>query len=80
MTLEPSIDILQDSYAFSDLKLRAVVDGFYQAIRKIEDAIALRQAKDVARYLELYPGSESVPETVVFSLIVPTNVMATIET
>lgn len=80
MTLEPSIDILQDSYAFSDLKLRAVVDGFYQAIRKIEDAISLRQARDVARYLELHPGSGSVPETVVFNLIVPANVMATIQT
>ncbi|UMR33006.1 FAD-dependent oxidoreductase [Massilia sp. MB5] len=80
MTLAPSIDILQDSYAFSDARLRAVVDDFYQSARRVGDAIQLRQAKDTARYLELHPDAQSVPETVTFNLISPVNVMNTIQT
>jgi monoamine oxidase len=80
MTLEPSVDILQDSYAFSDSKLRGVVFGFYQACQDLQQAIELRQAKDVARYLERHPDSKAIPPTVVFDLIKPANVMNTIQT
>ncbi|SFU84228.1 FAD-dependent oxidoreductase [Pseudoduganella namucuonensis] len=80
MTLEPSIDVLQDSYAFGDTGLRAIVDNFYQETRNIGDAIALRQAKDVARYVALRPGATAIPQTVVFDLITPANVMNTIQT
>ncbi len=78
--LEPSIDVVQDSYAFSDVKLRRVVDNFYQEVRAVGDAIQQRQAKDIACYLELHPDSKSIPETVTFNLISPTNVMSTIQT
>jgi monoamine oxidase len=78
--LEPSLDVLQDSYAFSDMKLRAVVDRFYQQVRAVGEAIQLRQAQDIARHMALHPDSRSVPETVVFNLLAPTNVMNTIQT
>jgi hypothetical protein len=78
--LEPSIDVLQDTYGFTDGALRAVVDDFYQAIRHIDRAITLRQARDTARYLELHPDSTAIPATVVFDLITPVNVMNTIQT
>ena len=78
--LEPSLDVLQDSYVFSDRKLRAVVDRFYQDIRTVAEAIQLRQAQDIARYLALHPESKHVPETVVFNLLAPANVMNTIQT
>jgi hypothetical protein len=78
--LEPSLDVLQDTYAFSDTKLRAVVDRFYQDVRAVGEAIQTRQAQDIARYLALHPDSKHVPETVVFNLLTPTNVMNTIQT
>jgi hypothetical protein len=78
--IEPSIDVVQDTYAFSDVKLRSVVDNFYQEARAVGEAIQQRQAKDIARYLELHPDAKSIPETVIFNLITPTNVMNTIQT
>jgi monoamine oxidase len=78
--IEPPIDILQDTYAFSDPALRAVVDHFYQSVREVDQAIKRRQAADIARYTQLHPGADSVPPTVLFDLITPTNVMNTIQT
>ncbi|GBF53347.1 amine oxidase [Microcystis sp. 0824] len=78
--LEPSIDVLQDSYGFVVPALRDIVDSFYQDVREVGQAIRIRQAKDIARYLELYPNADAVPETVVFDLISPVNVMNTIQT
>jgi len=78
--LEPSIDVLQDSYGFVTPELRKIVDDFYQDVREVGQSIRLRQAKDIARYLELHPDAKAVPETVVFDLISPVNVMNTIQT
>jgi hypothetical protein len=78
--LEPSIDVVQDTYAFSDAALRGVVDRFYQGVRRVDEAIGLRQARDTARYLELHPHSSAIPPTVVFDLLRPVNVMNTIQT
>ncbi len=78
--LEPSIDYLQDTYSFTDPALRTVVDQYYQDVRKIAQAIQLRQAKDIANYFNLYPHSDAVPATVLFDLITPVNVMNTIQT
>lgn len=78
--LEPSIDFLQDLYSFGDPKLRAVVDLYYQEARKVGNAIQQRQWKDIANYKSLNPKSKDVPETVVFDLITPINVMTSILT
>lgn len=78
--LEPSSDFLQDTYGFTDNALRNVVDQYYQDVRKIAQAIQLRQAKDISKYFSLYPNSDAVPRTVVFNLITPINVMNTIQT
>jgi monoamine oxidase len=75
-----AIDVLQDTYAFSDGKLRQVVDNFYQEARAVGEAIAQRQAKDIARYVELHPDSRHVPETVIFDRITPARVMNAIQT
>jgi hypothetical protein len=79
-TPEPSIDVLQDTYGFVDPALRALVDNFYQDVRGVGEAIRRRQACDTARYLALHPQAPSLPETVVFDLIPPVNVMNTIQT
>jgi hypothetical protein len=78
--LEPSINVLQDSYGFTTPALRTVVDSFYQDVRELGQAIRLRQAKDIARYLGLRPNADAVPETVIFDLVSPLNVMNTIQT
>lgn len=78
--LEPSIDFLQDLYLFVDPELRSVVDNYYQEVRNVGDAILQRQWDDIARYQELYPEEEDVPETVTFDLITPVNVMTSILT
>lgn len=78
--LEPSSDFLQDTYGFTDTALRNVVDQYYQDVRKIAQAIQLRQAKDISKYFALHPNSDAVPRTVVFNLITPINVMNTIQT
>ena len=78
--LEPSIDILQDRYTFSEPRLRAVVDNFYQQVRAVGDAIQLRQGRDTARYLALQPASQFIPETVRFDLVAPHRVMNSIQT
>lgn len=78
--LEPSIDFLQDTYGFTDPALRTVVNNFYQGARSVGDAIQQRQGKDIARYVTLHPESKNVPETVLFNLITPINVMNTIQT
>jgi hypothetical protein len=78
--LEPSIDVLQDSYGFTDPTLRTVVDNFYQEVRKVGDAIKQRQWRDIAAYLAKHPDSQNVPDTVVFDLIRPSNVMNSILT
>jgi hypothetical protein len=78
--LEPSIDVLQDSYGFTSPALRDVVDAFYREARKVGDAIRSRQAKDSARYLALRPNADAVPETVVFQRLSPVEVMNTIQT
>jgi monoamine oxidase len=78
--IAPAIDVLQDSYAFSDGALRSVVDRFYQDARGVGAAIEQRQARDTARYLALHPDSPAVPATVVFDLIRPGTVMNTIQT
>lgn len=75
-----AIDVLQDTYAFSDPRLRQVVDDFYQEVRAVGEAIAQRQAKDIARYVELHPDSRHVPETVIFERITPGRVMNAIQT
>ncbi len=79
-TLAPAIDIVQDTYAFSEPALREAVFNFYQAANKVGAAIKLRQARDSARYLSLHPNAQAIPETVVFHLIEPGNVMNTIQT
>jgi hypothetical protein len=76
----PSIDIVQDTYAFSEPALRGVVDKFYKSACGIDEAIQLRQARDTARYLELHPESGAIPMTVVFDLLRPGHVMNTIQT
>jgi monoamine oxidase len=78
--LEPSIDFLQDTYNFADQGLRDLVDKFYQEIREVGDAIQQRQVRDIAHYLQTHPGERRVPETVVFNLLSPANVMTTIQT
>jgi hypothetical protein len=78
--LEPSLDFLQDTYKFPDQGLRNLVDEFYQEIRKVGDAIQQRQARDIAHFLQTHPGQHRVPETVVFNLLSPANVMTTIQT
>ncbi|KAF8925272.1 lipoxygenase [Dissophora ornata] len=78
--LEPSIDFLQDSYGFVTTELRDVVFKYYQDVVKIGEAIAARQARDTAKYLSSRPGATAIPETVVFDLITPTNVMNAIQT
>ena len=78
--LEPSISVMQDTYGFTDPKLRDIVEKFFQATRDVGSAIQLRQARDIGRYLQLHAESTSIPETVVFTLITPTNVMNTIQT
>ena len=78
--LQPSIDVMQDTYEFVDQDLRACVEDFYQKVRKLGDAIAQRQARDVARYVALHPGSTAMPATMTFDLITPGNVMNTIQT
>ena len=78
--LEPSIDVLQDTYAFTDPNLRQAVDNFYQEARKVGESIRQRQGKDIARYGALHPESTNVPETVLFDLITPSKVMNTIQT
>jgi len=78
--LEPSSDFLQDTYGFTDSALRHVVDQYYQDVRKIAQAIQLRQAKDISKYFALHPSSDAVPATVLFDLITPVNVMNTIQT
>lgn len=42
--------------------------------------VALRQTRDIARYLVLNPDSKHVLETVQFNLLLPINVMNTIQT
>jgi hypothetical protein len=78
--LEPSIDFLQDLYSFADSNLRAVVDNYYQEVRKVGAAIQQRQWKDSAKYQALHPESKNVPDTVLFDLITPINVMTSILT
>lgn len=78
--LEPSVDFMQDMYAFVAPELRGAVDRFYQASRKVGDAIRQRQWKDVAKYKSLHPESADVPQTVIFDLISPINVMTSILT
>ncbi|WP_431825166.1 FAD-dependent oxidoreductase [Burkholderia sp. F1] len=78
--LEPSIDFLQDSYGFVNPKLRDAVFEHYRDVVEIGDAIAARQARDTANYLKSHPGATAIPETVVFDLITPVNVMNTIQT
>lgn len=78
--LEPSSDFLQDTYNFTDPKLRQTVSNFYQAVRGVGDAIRQRQGKDIARYFTLHPESKNVPETVIFNLLEPINVMNSIQT
>ncbi|HEY8941570.1 MAG TPA: lipoxygenase family protein, partial [Cellvibrio sp.] len=78
--LEPSLDILQDTYNFVDPRLRNLVDDFYQDIRAVGAAIQLRKAKDAANYLTLNPDCSAVPETVVFNRLAPIQVMNTIQT
>jgi hypothetical protein len=78
--LEPSSDVLQDTYGFTSAALRNVVDAFYQDARHVGEAIRTRQAKDSARYLALHPYAQVVPETVVFPRLSPSEVMNTIQT
>lgn len=78
--LEPSIDVLQDSYGFASPALRGVVDELYRDVRMVGQAIRSRQAQDSARYLALRPGARSAPETVVFDRLSPVEVMNTIQT
>ncbi|MFC4160495.1 FAD-dependent oxidoreductase [Chitinimonas lacunae] len=78
--LEPSVDVLQDSYGFVDPALRNAVFAYYQDVVKIGEAIALRQARDTANYLQSHPTATAIPATVVFDLITPNNVMNTIQT
>lgn len=78
--IEPAIDVLQDTYSFTSTKLRQAVDNFYQSVKKVENAIEQRRAKDVAQYLRLHPNSTNVPETVIFDRITPAKVMNTIQT
>jgi len=78
--LQPSVDVMQDTYRFTDPAQRAAVESFFQRVRQVGQVIALRQARDTARYLELHPESEAVPETVVFRLVEPHRVMNTIQT
>ncbi len=78
--LQPSIDVLQDSYQFDNSALRDVVNTYFQNVRNLHEKIVQRQARDTARYLELHPESVNVPETVTFDLIEPSRVMNTIQT
>jgi monoamine oxidase len=78
--LEPSIDFLQDTYGFTDPKLRQAVNNFYQEARAVGNSIRQRQGRDTAKYLALHPESKNVPETVTFNLLSPENVMNTIQT
>lgn len=78
--LAPSIDFLQDSYGFVDPLLRDAVFEYYRDVVKIGEAIGARQARDTANYLNAHPGATATPETVMFDLITPANVMNTIQT
>lgn len=78
--LEPELDVLQDTYGFVKPELRAAVENFYQASRRVGDAIRDRQARDVARYLQRNPTDGAVPPTVVFERLMPAQVMNTIQT
>jgi hypothetical protein len=78
--LEPSLDFMQDLYGFADPKLRGVVNNFYRAARQVGEAIQQRQWQDIAKYKADHPASQNVPETVVFDLITPLNVMTSILT
>ncbi|XXT23993.1 FAD-dependent oxidoreductase [Sorangium sp. So ce429] len=78
--LEPAIDVLQDTYGFTNPALRRAVDAFYQDARSVAEAIRSRQAKDSARYLALHPSAQAVPETVLFPRLAPVEVMNTIQT
>lgn len=78
--LEPSVDFMQDMYAFVAPELRQAVDNYYQASRKVGDAIRQRQWTDIAKYKAIRPESQDVPETVIFDLITPINVMTSILT
>jgi hypothetical protein len=46
----------------------------------VGDAIQQRQARDIAGFIAAKPGAAAVPETVVFNLITPLNVMKSIQT
>jgi len=78
--LEPSLDVLQDTYSFKDPVLRAAVDHFFEAAMNVGDLIQSRMDRDIANYYKTHPNSFEAPETVKFSLITPTNVMNTIQT
>ncbi|KAG0000571.1 hypothetical protein BGZ79_005772 [Entomortierella chlamydospora] len=78
--LEPSIDFLQDSYGFICPRLRNAVFEYYRDVVKVGEAIAARQARDTTNYLNSHPGATAIPETVVFNLITPVNVMSTVQT
>jgi hypothetical protein len=78
--LEPSIDVLQDTYQFIQPELRATVNSFYHKINAVGEAIKQRQGRDIAEYYRIYPTRNAVPETVVFNLLEPKNVMNTIQT
>ncbi|WP_321813934.1 MULTISPECIES: FAD-dependent oxidoreductase [unclassified Paraburkholderia] len=78
--LEPSIDVLQDSYGFVEPQLREAVFSHYQDVVKVGEAIAARQARDTATYLAAHQGASAIPATVLFDLITPANVMDTIQT
>ncbi len=78
--LEPSIYFLQDNYGFVAPKLRDTVFDDYRDIVKIGKAIGARQARDTANTLSTHPGATAIPETMVFHLVTPANVMNTIQT
>jgi hypothetical protein len=78
--LEPSIDVLQDSYGFVEPQLREALFSHYHAVVKVGEAIAARRASDTAAYLAAHRGASAIPDTVVFDLITPANVMDTTQT
>lgn len=78
--LEHSIDFLQDNYGFVDPTLRDAVFDDYRDVVKTGEAIGARQARDTANDLSTHPGATATPETVVFDLVTPANVMNTIQT
>ncbi|WP_321897523.1 hypothetical protein [Burkholderia cepacia] len=78
--LEHSTDFLQDNYGFVDPKLRDAVFDDYRDVVKTGKAIGARQARNTANDLSTRPGATATPETVVFDLVTPANVMNTIQT